>query len=398
MNIDKNVEEVKDTVDSNDIIEVAMNIDKNVEEVKDTLDTNDVIDGDVNIDKSSKSKEKIDQTDSKVAMSQNSKIDLLKIYTIVDLFQEMGFVKQDCPEIERDIPNGSLTLLGENHKITKWCESKAHIKPGRTTENKYKVCKITGNKRVKLRYNDGAYEVYTHAFGWDKAKEHDLRNLSHVRKQYAKEHSGSEFVYKGFGARTTIENKDLAMFDYDIPVPESFRQQTYSTENNCAWLSTALIVRSIDVRDGQQMIDLFLQNKQKFEWMSIKGNKSKGDHHSHKMSLMYGTETLQEKLQRDVGYSLKKVSKPANRCYKNYLIHDNKKGKFIVMLKLTDGQYSHVVGVDCELGKIYDCMEDYALELHSDNFDFCGGTEGVKVESIPICFELVDNLKKRPWN
>ena len=36
------------------------------------------------------------------------------------------------------------------------------------------------------------------------------------------------------------------------------------------------------------------------------------------------------------------------------------------MLKLTDGQYSHVVGVDCELDKIYDCMEDYALELHSD--------------------------------
>ena len=50
------------------------------------------------------------------------------------------------------------------------------------------------------------------------------------------------------------------------------------------------------------------------------------------------------------------------------------------------------------LENIYDCMEDYALELHSDNFDFCGGTEGVKVESIPICFELVDNLKKRPWN
>ena len=184
MNIDKNVEEVKDTVDSNDAIEVAMNIDKNVEEVKDTLDTNDVIDGDVNIDKSSKLKEKIDQTDSKVAMSQNSKIDLLKTCTIVDLFQEMGFVKQDCPEIERDIPNGSLTLLGENHKITKWCESKAHIKPGRTTENKYKVCKITGNKRVKYRYNDGAYEVHAHAFGWDKAKEHDLRNLHCLIQKY----------------------------------------------------------------------------------------------------------------------------------------------------------------------------------------------------------------------
>ena len=68
------------------------------------------------------------------------------------------------------------------------------------------------------------------------------------------------------------------------------------------------------------------------------------------------------------------------------------------MLKLTDGQYSHVVGVDCDIGKIFDCMEEYALDLQSDNFDFCGGTVGVKVECIPICFELVDNQKKRPWH
>ena len=54
-----------------------MNIDKNVKKVKDTVDTNYVIEGDVNTDKSSKSKDKIDQTNSEVAMSQNSNMDLL---------------------------------------------------------------------------------------------------------------------------------------------------------------------------------------------------------------------------------------------------------------------------------------------------------------------------------
>ena len=121
------------------------------------------------------------------------------------------------------------------------------------------------------------------------------------------------------------------------------------------------------------MIELFVKNKQTFEWMSIQGKDK--NHHNQKMSLMYATGTLQDKLQHDIGYNLKKVTKPENRCYKDYLINIKKDGKFIVMLKLTDGQYSHVVGVDCDMGKIYDCMEEYALDLNADNFDFCGGTE-----------------------
>ena len=321
---------------------------------------------------------------------------MTKVYTIVDLFKDMGFVKQDCPEVEEDIPNGSLTMIGTNSQIKKYCEKDINLVLGRTTQNKYKICKITNKNRVKYRYMNGNYEIYTHAFGWDKASDFDFKNLSFERKKYAQENNGEEFVYKGFGAREVIDNKELASFDYDIPIDQKFRQQSYSTENNCVWLSTALIVNSMDMCDGQHMIDLFVKNKQKFEWMNIKKNNKNKQH--KKMSIIYATETLQEKLQRDVGYNLKSVPKPKGGCYKNQLINDKKHGKFIVMLKLTDGQYSHVVGVDCDLGKIFDCMEDYALDLTTENFDFCGGTVGVKVYSIPVCFELVDNGKKRPWN
>ena len=328
--------------------------------------------------------------------NNEKKIDISKIYSVLDLFQDMGFVKQDCPEIENDIPVKSKTLIGENEMIRKWCESKAEIIAGRTTQNKYKICQLHGNKRLKYRFVDNSYEVYTHAFGWNKASDHDFKNLSYQRKEYAKSNSGAEFVYRGFGARNTIANKDLATFDYDMPIPKCFKQQSYSTENNCVWLSTALVVNAIDINDGKYMIDLFVKNKQKFEWMSIKRNKQ--NLHQQKISLMYATETLSEKLQRDIGYNLKSVSKPENRCYKDYLINNKNGGKFIVMLKLTDGQYSHVVGVDCDMGKIYDCMEDYALDLNASNFDFCGGTEGVKIDTIPVCFQLMDNMKKRPWN
>ena len=105
-----------------------------------------------------------------------------------------------------------------------------------------------------------------------------------------------------------------------MPIPEIYKQQSYSTENNCMWLSTALVVRSFDDRDGQYMIDLFLKNEQKFEWMRIKGNKMKDDHHSHEMSIIYGTETLQEKLQRDIGYYLKKVLVTISKKYLNQKI------------------------------------------------------------------------------
>ena len=328
--------------------------------------------------------------------TQKDIVDISEIYTHVDLYREMDFVKQDCLEIKNDIPKDSLTLIGENKRILKWCESKTKIISGRTILNKYKICKLTNDRKVKYRYNNGEYQVYSHAYGWDKAKNSDFKKLSYERKKYAEEHNLQEFVYKGFGTRDEMRNKSLADFVYEYPIEDKYYQQTYSTENNCVWLSTAILVKSIDQKDGDWMIDLFLKDKVKFEWMNIKTQKK--NKANVNISLKYASESLQEKLQRDVGYALKSVQKPVNGCYKEWLINTNIHGKYVVMLKMGDGEYSHVVGVDCDKNLIYDCMEKYALELNSDNFDFCGGKEDVKVKCIPICFELVDNGKKRPWN
>ena len=66
--------------------------------------------------------------------------------------------------------------------IRKWCESKAEIIAGRTTQNKYKICQIHGNKQLKYRFVDNSYEVYTHAFGWNKTSDHDFMNEKSMRK------------------------------------------------------------------------------------------------------------------------------------------------------------------------------------------------------------------------
>ena len=108
-------------------------------------------------------------------------------------------------------------------------------------------------------------------------KTSDFKKLSYERKKYAEQHNLQEFVYKGFGARDVMADKSRAKFVYEYPIDDKYYQHTYSTENNCVWLSTAILVKSIDEKDGERMIELFLKDKLKFEWMNIKpkkGNKT----------------------------------------------------------------------------------------------------------------------------
>ena len=367
--------------------------DDNNKDDQDDKDNTTTIDTDVDKD-SIHNEEKQNETED--VIDKDSKL-ISEVYTHVDLFKEMGFVKQDCQEVLDDILPGSLTMIGDNSSILAWCKKNSKIIHGRTSENKYKICKISGDYKLKFRYHNGEFQVYSHAFEWTKANDADYKSLTYQRKKFAQNHEDEEFVYRGgFGARTTIEDKDLAQFDFEIPIDDNYKQMSYSTENNCVWLSTAIIVSKMNKMDGDHMIQMFRKDKQKFEWMRIKSKKK--DKYDEMSSIICPPESLQEKLQRDVGYVLKSIPKPNNGCYKNKLLNDCHEGKYIVMLKLTDGQYSHVVGVDCDEKKIYDCMEDYGLELTSDNFDFCGGTLNEKVHSIPICFQLMDNNKKRPWN
>ena len=74
-----------------------------------------------------------------------------------------------------------------------------------------------------------------------------------------------------------------------------------TTENNCVWLTAALLVRQFDEDDGNYMIDLFHKDKFSFEWMEIMPPKKKT---WDKIGYKRGTDTLLLKLQKDIGYNI----------------------------------------------------------------------------------------------
>ena len=143
------------------------------------------------------------------------------------------------------------------------------------------------------------------------------------------------------------------------------------------------------------MIDIFVDNPRNFDWMMFRSSKNK---HVTAIQNISGKLSLQQYLNKFIGYNLKNVKKMnPKEGYMNQLIHNTFTGKYIVQLRYGDGVNTHAVTVDCDNRVIFDCMEQYSLTLCEESFHYCGGHEGSTIASINTCFEIVDNEKKRPW-
>ena len=171
-----------------------------------------------------------------------------------------------------------------------------------------------------------------------------------------------------------------------------------TTENNCVWLTAALLVRQFDEDDGNYMIDLFHKDKFSFEWMEIMPPKKKT---WDKIGYKRGTDTLLLKLQKDIGYNILKTPNhdPKHKCYKGQLLDTNSTGKYIVRLSIVGGLDIHVVGIDCDNRLIWDCAEEYALELTYDNLNLCAGKDGEVLQYIIHCYQIENqNVKRKSKN
>ena len=176
-----------------------------------------------------------------------------------------------------------------------------------------------------------------------------------------------------------------------------FLQSTYSTENNCAWLSTACLIDRINEADADQMIRFFNTAKTNFEWIPIRGNKNEKD---KKVSSTSGKKSLMQLLNEHIGYTLYNV--PLTKGYLDQIVDDIKHGKYVCLLKFNNGNDKHVVGIDCDADPklIFDCMEDKAMPLTRENLNNLSGDddESVYLEKITLCYRLADNNKKRPFS
>ena len=53
------------------------------------------------------------------------------------------------------------------------------------------------------------------------------------------------------------------------------------------------------------------------------------------------------------------------------------------------------VGIDCDNRLIWDCAEQYALELTESNLNFCAGKDGEVLKHMIHCYEIENQNVKR---
>lgn len=317
----------------------------------------------------------------------------VQLFTFADMFQDMGFEYRDIPDIKNDIARGSKTMIGTAQNIRDYCKRKYFKKKGLYWDNSNILTCLSNNAKVKYRYHNNKFEVYSHMFGWHTSTKRE--NTRMTFKKYAVENPDHEVYFFGSGTREPTHGiNPNGDYDFSHPVLKKFQQSNYEIDSLCVWLNTALVIHSISETDGDKMITLFEEYSKKshFKMMAIKR------HQNETLALQMGIETLQQKLNRDIGYDLCKVSRTNKNGYLSQLINDTTSGQFIAQLKFDDGENFHLVGIDCDKQLIFDCYEKYALKLTKNNFDCCSGYGGGKIAKIPFCFELKQRQRKKSAN
>ena len=67
----------------------------------------------------------------------------------------------------------------------------------------------------------------------------------------------------------------------------------------------------------------------------------------------------------------------------------NKHGYYICLLSTAFGQKTHIVGIDCYKGEIYNCMENNMLKLSLDTLNYCAGKNVGGLYEVYVCLELI---------
>ena len=69
------------------------------------------------------------------------------------------------------------------------------------------------------------------------------------------------------------------------------------------------------------------------------------------------------------------------------------KGQYICQLCTKAGSESHVIGIDCDDNRIYDCMEKFVLHLTKENIDYCCRPNENGIKKIIHCLQKVSTQR-----
>ena len=330
--------------------------------------------------------------------SDNESNDPIEFVTYEKMFLEMGFKKADLETIANDIHEDSSTMIGDAKQITDYCKKYRKFNAEHHIDT-HRICTINSAKKIKYRYNDKKkLEVYSHAFEWQNGSEIDLDRITNVKREIGKQNIGEVYPFTGGGFRETNTDKSKVNFNMNFPIPQRYLQcNNGKTLHNCVWLNTACIIPMIDEDDGNHMIDLFERKScsaKEYEWLNVKPPK---DQKLRQLAVESGEETLTDKMVRDVGYHVCRVSKveELGSSYLNQFLHPDSKGKYIARLLFSDNNDQHYVSIDCDNRLIWDTLEEYAMDLTLENLNYCSGKDGIHILKIMAAYKFQDNRKKR---
>ena len=233
--------------------------------------------------------------------------------------------------------------------------------------------------------------------GWNDYDTDDAGEyISETQAVAMKKHPDVVHYFKGGGHRKKYNDKYMEDRQANEKVIDpKFHQTQFQHGSNCVWLSTCMLINTIDEKVSNYMVNQLVESKTnpnspnigKFEWMLFSGVPD---------SQCESTVTLQSMLQQDdnIPYQLKRMKMNPD-TFIDFIFKENTYGIYVCQLITRTGEDTHVIGIDTTNNKIYDCLERYVLDLTMDNLDHCCGPYQGGLSKIKRCYQIISMQKKK---
>ena len=204
-------------------------------------------------------------------------------------------------------------------------------------------------------------------YGWQRCTAAQTLNLPLSKVKYARDFIGKEVILNSGGSRDkAMASIDEKCEDVLEPIPIEYQQESGSVKNSCVWLAACLVVRSVDVDLATILLAKYTENPSKFEWLNFFNNRQQ----TCASLYTYFQWTTECKL------VVSRVRIPKDifsMDLTQYILHVRNKGIIVAMLQDKVGNGSHTVGINLETQLIYDCQEQFVLQLNLANLSVCCG-------------------------
>ena len=222
-----------------------------------------------------------------------------------------------------------------------------------------------------------SYKMHTPQYGWTFAPVEVMKTIPyHTKKKCKKHREATKIMISGYRKTHTIPTTEAGK-----PIPESMRQNSFETNNNCVILAAIIGIHFHNhEEEAGKLLQRLQSDPQKYDDLQF----------FKKGSSKFLVTSLQETIQHEnIRYNLQRTHKSAGTDNKSRLefVMNNKFGLYVALLEDHKDGKTHAVGLNLEQREIYDCIEDRVLTLSKKNLSYCCGPN-LTIKGIAILAEL----------